>query len=434
MDANIYSIEKSEILKIFLAESEVVNKLLMMNGKLSEFRVCLHGVMGNEKIMAENKVSGHFFKDIEYLRGAACALVLIQHIMWIRPIIFIQALIPECLWIGSGGFHIFFAISGFVITYSLKDRLGGLSGDIFAKRLREFQNFLVSFYKRRFFRIVPVLILLIFSGAIFFTFTDFTVVQGKTEWARDLFRAPFEILFGTFNYSVSEFQFSARIYGGGIGPLWTLAVESQFYLMWPIVLLFCRDNDQRMTWSLILGCVFLFVVGPITSVYFPHKYYMPYNNLSELFLGSFFAFIYDEKFKKSANLGAKIFAFILFMIIWGYPNSWKDGTPFYSDVVLNVASVLLLFTAVYFEGSCEVPFLKHILSYLGSRSYSFYTIQLLLANVTVWFTNSVYFPAESFTKYQFYMVQFIIYIVVLVFSTEIVYRLIEKPARMLGRK
>ena len=354
--------------------------------------------------------------------------------MWICPIIFIQALIPECLWIGSGGFHIFFAISGFVITYSLRDRLKELSGDIFAKRLRGFQNFLVSFYKRRFFRVAPVLILLILGGAVFFALTDFTVVQGKTEWAGDLFRAPFEIFFGTFNYSVSEFQFSARIYGGGIGPLWTLAVESQFYLLWPIVMLFCCDNDQRMTWSLILGCVFLFAVGPITSVYIPHKYYMVYNNVSELFLGSFFAFLYDEKFKKSANVWAKISTFVLFMIIWGYPNSWKDMPPFYSDVVLNMASVLLLVTAVYFEGSCEIPFLKYILSYLGSRSYSFYAIQLLLANVMVWFTNSVYFHAESFTKYQFYMVQFIIYIVVLVFSTEIVYRLIEKPARNLGRK
>ncbi len=58
--------------------------------------------------MSDNK----FLDDIGRLRGFACILVFIQHIMWIAPYNFLVQSLPSWLSIGSGAVHVFFAISG----------------------------------------------------------------------------------------------------------------------------------------------------------------------------------------------------------------------------------------------------------------------------------------------------------------------------------
>ena len=189
-----------------------------------------------------------------------------------------------------------------------------------------------------------------------------------------------------------------------------------------------------MTLSLVLGCLFLFIISPSVAVFVPHKYYMLHNNVSELFLGSFAAFLYDDNAKKNmSDFRAKVCFLILIAAVWIYP-SCIDSKAYYSDIVVNCSAVLLVVLTAFYEKSAAIPGLSYLFGYLGSRSFSFYVIQLFLANAVVWFTNSVYFSAESFTKYEFYAIQFMIYLVVLLVSTEIIYKFVEVPARKLGRK
>ena len=74
--------------------------------------------MTNEKKLLE---------DIERLRGFACLLVLIHHISFICPLRYIYNIVPYRLLLGEGGVFVFFAISGFVVTLSLREKIAKLS-------------------------------------------------------------------------------------------------------------------------------------------------------------------------------------------------------------------------------------------------------------------------------------------------------------------
>ena len=392
-----------------------------------------------KNITAENPRK--IFQDIEYLRGAACILVLVQHIIWTCPLYYLHMIVPDAFLEGSGAVRIFFAISGFVVTYSMRDKLTQFSDGLFIERFGAAKDFLVSFYKKRFFRIMPVVFLVIFGAAIFFASTDYTpACCNVKEWFYDLFRVPFEILFGVYHYSMHLFQWTRRIYDAGFGPMWTLGVESQFYILWPLVLLLCKNNNIRAIVALSFGCLFLFVFGFGTGALITDKlYYLIPNHAAELLLGSFLAFVYDEKDEKEATTITKICAVVLFFAIWIYVRAINSlqliALPaFYMGVVPSAMSILLVALAVFRPGSFTIPVLKPILGYLGSRSLSFYLIQLLLANVVVWFTGSTYFDAGSMSKMQVYGLQVVIFFVLLPICTELVYRFVEKPARAFGRK
>ncbi|MDR1333681.1 MAG: acyltransferase [Holosporaceae bacterium] len=371
-----------------------------------------------------------FLDDIERLRGFACLLILIQHIAWICPLRFIYEILPLRLLNGSGAVHLFFAISGFVVTLSLRDKLDTLEGSTFLDKISSAKYWLLSFYKRRFLRIFPTVLFVIVVISIFLTFTE-----SGYDWLVSLLRAPAEIFFGTYNYALESFVSSEKPHLAGVGPFWTLAIEAQFYLLWPLLLLACRNNNKRVVLSLSLGLIFTLVVQPALSAIYGSKYYAIYSNVSELFLGSFFAFMYNGDLKKDSCEGCKKVAnlatIFLGMMVWFYPNSLTDKM-FFSGIVVTFASVLLVMAAAFVPGSFKIPVLEKVFHYLGSRSFSFYAIQLGLANIVVWFTNSKYFARESLYENDFYLYQFLIFIVAQFIITELMYRFIERPSRKLG--
>jgi peptidoglycan/LPS O-acetylase OafA/YrhL len=193
----------------------------------------------------------------------------------------------------------------------------------------------------------------------------------------------------------------------------------------------CKNNNARALVSLSLGCLFLFIIHPLSVAFWGKKYYLIHNNLSELLLGSFFAFLYREE--HSFEPGKKIIMLIssiLALLIWFYPGS--VNTAYFTEIVISLASVAIVVLAAFAEGSFAIPLLGKVFDFLGSRSFSFYSLQLVLMNIVVWYTNSIYFPKESLSEYEFLFYQFIILLALLLVVTELVYRFIEKPTRQLG--
>ncbi len=369
-----------------------------------------------------------FFEDIERLRGFACILVLLQHLLWICPYYFVISIVPSWLSVGSGAVHIFFAISGFVITYSLSDKLENLNGN-FLENLKISKDWILKFYSKRFFRIFPVVLAVMIICGIYFQMID-----TKTDWQSALLRSPFEILFGTFNNSVESFVSENVIYTSGMGPFWTLAVESQFYMLWPLVLILCKSNNQRALVSLFLGLLFSLVVTPLSNIYLGNHYYWTSNNVAELFLGSFLACLYKNGFRVDfSEAGAKMFTLFFMFTIWFYPSAIRGlNKVFFGNIAETISSVFLVGLCVFREGSFRFFGFNKIFTYLGQRSFSFYSIQLILANVVMWFTNSVYFPKDNLEKGEFFLYQFLIFLGILLASTELLYRFIERPCRKFG--
>jgi peptidoglycan/LPS O-acetylase OafA/YrhL len=147
---------------------------------------------------------------IDGLRAVAVIAVMLYHLGF--------------SWIPGGflGVDLFFVISGYVITRLLLDsiqRSGGLD--------------LRAFYKARVRRLLPPLLFMIFGTAIF-------VGVWAPETSRRLVSdAPFSI-FGGMNWWL-VFRHTDYFEAIGRPPLlqhtWSLAVEAQFYLVWPLVLL-----------------------------------------------------------------------------------------------------------------------------------------------------------------------------------------------------
>jgi peptidoglycan/LPS O-acetylase OafA/YrhL len=145
--------------------------------------------------------------SLDGLRALSIGLVLLSHLLGTAH--FIE--IPELYrWqLGNLGVRVFFVISGFLITTLLLeevDRTGTLS--------------LVQFYIRRVFRIFPAFYVLCLTLAVL-SVTGLVVLRPG-----DLLSA----VTYTTNYHHDRSWY--------LGHLWSLAVEEQFYLLWPAILLF----------------------------------------------------------------------------------------------------------------------------------------------------------------------------------------------------
>ncbi len=130
---------------------------------------------------------------------------------------------------GRLGVQVFFVISGFLITTLLlkeEQRYGQIS--------------LAGFYKRRALRILPVYFFYILIVAVVFSWMGLNSIPASTY--------------------LSALTFTARLWGswGGaswpLGHFWSLAIEEQFYLIWPVVLVFSgvRMGGRILVPALIL--------------------------------------------------------------------------------------------------------------------------------------------------------------------------------------
>jgi peptidoglycan/LPS O-acetylase OafA/YrhL len=135
-------------------------------------------------------------------RGVAVLLVLLFHY---QIFLYHRFLLSPAAWFGEHGVSIFFVASGFLITTNL---------------LRK--NDLRRFYIRRFFRLMPAAWIFLLTVSLLAIFLPHKVTIGTDLWA---------CLFFYRNYSdpssISNFT----------GHFWSLSVEEQFYLFWPLLLM-----------------------------------------------------------------------------------------------------------------------------------------------------------------------------------------------------
>ncbi len=164
---------------------------------------------------------------LDVLRGVAVLSVVFYHGLhwWLPPSISTSPGAKLLILLASPGWlgvNLFFVLSGFLITGILLDT-------------RTRSNYWKSFYTRRVLRILPLylvvlLILRFYSGVSWSYF--------------------FLCLFYMANFATKRF-------GLGYGPLWSLAVEEQFYLVWPFLVRRLRSRRLAML------CIGSIVLSPL---------------------------------------------------------------------------------------------------------------------------------------------------------------------------
>lgn len=172
-------------------------------------------VSGGIKEAASPKEGGSHRDDLDGLRGLAIGLVLIEHL--------IQSIIGPRIAVAPGptGLTVFFVLSGYLITTLL---------------VREKPIGLRRFYARRVIRLAPALILLL----VFVVTVG--IVRGM-DWIPGVA--------GALTYSTNLFP-AAR--GSPlIGQTWSLAIEEQFYLLWPLTMILVPR--RCLLWVALVGAV-----------------------------------------------------------------------------------------------------------------------------------------------------------------------------------
>ena len=178
--------------------------------------------------------------SLDGLRALSILIVLVAHVCGTVNLNF-PPYTHKLSSFGSFGVKVFFVISGYLITRLLM-----------AEEARYGRISIGDFYIRRSFRIWPVAYAFILVAALL---QGFGYIQLPAH--NLLYAATF-----TMNHAPEAIWWT--------GHLWSLALEEQFYLVWPVLFLFSRTRTR------IWICLWFVVVTPVirlaTEVYFPETY------------------------------------------------------------------------------------------------------------------------------------------------------------------
>lgn len=226
----------------------------------------MKAILNNQLPNSSNKV---FRKDINGLRAVAVLGVLLFHLFSYFKI---EHLGPQVDLFSGGyvGVDIFFVISGFLMT------------SIIVKRLRTDSFSLWDFWKRRASRICPALmvlvILVLFIGAFI------QIPHDYRETGRESLRALFFI--SNFWFARDQGYFTNAVIDQPLLHTWSLSVEWQFYLIYPILLLLWGKIFSLKTLPYFIAI--LFGISLTLSLFLPNSpasYFMLHMRAWELLLG-----------------------------------------------------------------------------------------------------------------------------------------------------
>lgn len=173
---------------------------------------------------------------LDFLRAIAVLLVLINHSG-------LYKIGPLAVFDGGFGVEMFFVLSGFLITGLLLDELDKTGG------IR-----LGSFYRRRAARLLPAFYAYLLIGLAYRLWRDSPIPWGAIVASALYVLNYYEIVVGT----ESRYVFHC----------WSLAVEEQFYLLWPLALLFVVRRGWSISKSLVVLVVAVWLLRPLLIVAF----------------------------------------------------------------------------------------------------------------------------------------------------------------------
>lgn len=288
--------------------------------------------------------------DITGLRALAVIPVLIFH-AW-----------PNLLPGGFVGVDVFFVISGYLI-----------SGILFKQLIKNNSINYFDFYGKRIRRIIPNLVLLLFFvatlGYFFLSYKEY-IDLGRQIYSSAFFYQNFRLLSDLGNYFAEDSSRQPLLH------LWSLAIEEQFYIVFPIV---CSIIWKFTKSIKILGYfVAILIISSLSSCLLvsdqASRFYWPFTRFWELGVG--IAWSYYEIFLKNGEVSfsskvSNVFSVIGFsLIIISYFLLTELSFPNGAALCPTIGAVL--FIAAGPKGVANRIFSMKVFTFIGLISYSLY--------------------------------------------------------------
>lgn len=296
--------------------------------------------------------------EIDGLRAIASLLVLLCHFQLFT----------------TGGFigvDVFFVISGFLITAILINNISN----------RQFS--LPNFYARRFIRLYPALILM-----VALTFIAALLIADPAT-LKNIARTAKYTLLSASNFFFYKHQgyFDIAANKQAFLHTWSLGVEWQFYLIWPLLVwLLLKISRIALLFVLVLICIVsVYASENLLATNSSAAYYlMPYRAF-ELGIGALIFFIYDKPLKPAA--GATLTALGIAAIFYA-AITFSPATPFpgYNGLIPCLGTAACIYGSQSFQQGNWLR-LKPIV-YLGKIAYSIYLIHWPLLVLYLYFVGS----------------------------------------------
>lgn len=227
-----------------------------------------------------------FFNSLEGIRGYAFLAVFFLHynLLIKRPTSLMAY--PAYLACNLGWFlvPIFFVLSGFLITRVLLNT-------------KEREGYFKIFYLRRAVRILPLYYIVIVAIGI---------IAVAKHWSIN----PKHLLYLFYMQNFTQLELSSSIH---INHFWSLAVEEQFYLLWPVAIWFLRSEKSVLNfcYTLIAACCLFRVAWPLWGLPMSYGYFITPARVDGIILGAVLAIHYKRatnwtSFVRAAKVGIPI--------------------------------------------------------------------------------------------------------------------------------
>lgn len=318
-----------------------------------------------------------YFENLDPIRFYAAFIVYLSHSLTelINNNNFLIIFFNRLFCNGNLGVSIFFTLSGFLITYLLlKER------DSYGK------IFLKKFYMSRTLRIWPLYyLILIFSFLIYPIFKS--VVGGVFYTDSNI------LLHLTFlsNFDLINLNNNINLVSTLMQNIsWSVSIEEQFYLLWPLLFIFLKKS--KILFGIILILIFSLIFKIKININYGQLHYHTFSNIFQLGIGGLFAALinYNLSFKKIIENTSSKFTFILiliFILLIGFGEfifDFKFGNVIINLVISIVTGLIILIQ--YFSNKNKINFSKFkFANKWGKYTYGIYLLHpialIILENI-----------------------------------------------------
>lgn len=316
------------------------------------------------------------------------------------------------------GVSFFFVLSGFLITYLILEE-------------KENNSFSIkSFYIRRILRIWAVYFIVVICSVVLsyiFIYEEFDISR-TNYWLVVTFLTNFDLI-----HSVETYQ---KVNGYVVSVLWSVSVEEQFYLVYPLLLtIFSKKNYVFLFVSIIVfSFIFRWQYSNAPTILNQHTF----SVCSDLMIGCLASYLvfykapFENLFKRLSVLWI-LGVYVIFIVLL-----FKRGVLFtglfipFQSIVFALIFAFIILEQNYSENSFykikNIPYLNS----LGKYTYGMYSYHL--AAVILLSRAFTYFFADQTNRYEIYLLYVLIAVGVSLMISMTSYYVIERPLLKLKSK